>query len=49
MEKKHINAYPVSNPQRQNTMCENGDCYWDQCECEEHDHDGDTSSSNSDD
>ncbi len=19
-------------------MCDNGDCYWDQCECSEHDH-----------
>lgn len=37
-EGKHINAYPVSNPARQNTMCDNGDCYWDQCECETHDH-----------
>jgi hypothetical protein len=36
--KKHTNAYPVSNPARQNTMCPNGDCYWDQCECAEHDH-----------
>lgn len=35
---KHINAYPVSNPERQNTACENGDCYYDQCECETHDH-----------
>ena len=38
---KHINAYPVSNPARQNTMCANGDCFWEQCECDEHEHNPD--------
>jgi hypothetical protein len=32
------NTYHLGHPERSNTMCANGDCYWDQCECDDHEH-----------
>ncbi|CAB4152430.1 hypothetical protein UFOVP613_14 [uncultured Caudovirales phage] len=32
------NTYHLGHPARSNTMCANGDCYWDQCECDTHEH-----------